>query len=348
MRLKRSFLAFSLLCISQFSYANYDSYNGFEYDDSSFSQCCDNRFFVKGEFLYWKADQDGMTYALSVNELDSFGSESRALQQSGKWSPAFRLGAGWAPQTGCWDLAVYWTRFHNKAFTSSSDPFIIGTQLLSISSPFTIGGSGSDAGIPTSRWDLEFDTIELLAGSDISFNRMVLHPYLGVIAARINQTQTINYNDFLDTTFAVHFNAEIREVNDFSGVGPKLGLGGRYEMNYGLDLCGDLATSLLYGHSKHPVTTIVLDDPLGFPNPVTVSEYDRDALLPFVQGKVGLTWNAMCVNRFQVKLGVFYEAQYFWNTSRNQNSATQFVYITDAGYGSLMLHGWTLALDVGF
>ncbi len=67
-----------------------------------------------------------------------------------------------------------------------------------------------------------------------------------------------------------------------------------------------------------------------------------------VQMMLGFDWTGSCFSCFDLKIGVFYELQYFWNTWRNQNSYIQNLYVTDAGYSDLMLQGITLKAFVEF
>jgi len=343
---------FFLMCMANTSYSECESsvaplYNIENCHEYTSQKPC-TVFFLDGELVYWRPDQTGMTYALSVSDFGALlGSSNTELHQTSEWNPGFRLGAGW--EQSCYDVGVYWTHFQQTARTTSSDPIIIGTQLLSPTSPFTIGGSGVGGGQPHSKWNLKFDVIELILGSQYKLsNNFLLRPYLGVIGGRIDQTQKINYDHFFDTNLTIFFDAEIQQKNDFCGIGPKFGFGGHYLMNCGLGLVGDIAGSFMYGNGKSPVTTIILNDPLSFPFPESEIKYKQRKIVPILQGKLGVTSCAYITHKLQVNLGILYEAQYLWGTWRYQNSSIQSIFLADAGYGNLMIQGLTLTLNIGY
>lgn len=309
--------------------------------------------FISGELLYWRPAQDGMTYSLSTNALSlPFGSKNRAHQQRSDWNAGFRVGAGVNLVSTPCDLSVSWTQFHHTMHGTNSKPNIIATQLLGLSqnnSPFVVGGSDQGAGNAHSTWDLDLDLIELIYGYQLCFNKKYqLRPYLGVIGGWINQTQAIHYNNFLDTTNDVLFDANIKQTNDLQGVGPKLGIQGSLSFGYGLGMMGNLGVGFLYGKAHNPVKYHIPNDPIGFPEPNVKIRYQQNRVIPQLQAQAGLTWGTNFVKHFRIDLSALYEVQYFWGTWRNQNSANQNLYTADAGYGNLMMQGGTFQVKFSF
>ncbi|MBY0529013.1 MAG: hypothetical protein K2P51_02355 [Rhabdochlamydiaceae bacterium] len=308
-----------------------------------------NAIFISGELLLWKPNQTGMTYCLSVSEFTSpLGKKNKEIHQASQWATGFRVGTGAVFIGAPCDISFYWTRFHNTSHGSSSKPFIIGSQLLGIGNAFPVGGSGVGGGKPHSTWDLDFDTAELDFGYRLCFNeRYLLRPYFGVTAGWINQLQSIKYPNFLGTNNVV-FSAKIKQTNDFNGVGPKLGLQGNMAMGAGFGIMGNFAASFFYGTAHNPVKYDINGDLADFPVPQSKVTYRQHRIIPALQAQVGLTWGIVCTKHFTIDLAALYEAQYFFGTWRNQNSAIQNFYIADAGYGNLMLQGGTWQLKLTF
>ncbi len=309
--------------------------------------------FVNGELLYWRPDQNGMTYCLSTDELgEPFGSKNKEHHQRSDWSAGFRVGAGVDIVSTPSDLSINWTRFHHDMHGTTSKPIIFGTQLLGLSqnnNPLALGGSGVDAGNAHSNWDLDLDLIELIYAYHLCFNKEYqLRPYVGVIGGWINQLQSIHYNNFLDTTNQVLFDAKIKQTNNLYGAGPKLGLQGSFAFGWGFGITGNLAAGFLYGKAHNLVKFHVPNDPMGFPQSKIAINYRQNRIIPQVQAQVGITWGSSFVKHFRIDLSALYEVQYFWGTWRNQNSAIQNLYIADAGYGNLMLQGGTFQLKLSF
>lgn len=351
MRLIQKISILCFACTLGTSYADYVTLECVQPECCASEQCCsDNSFYVSGDYLYWKPTQGGMTYALSIDSIATgpIGSDNSEIQQKSKWGQGFRVGVGVDLPMNQADVRVTWTHFNHTAHSSNDDPFILGTQLLGPVNPFTLGGSGSAAGNAESEWKLRLDTIEFNLAYQFSSGVVELQPYVGVAATRIHQNQTINYNNFLDTTNGVFLDATITQKNNFEGVGPKFGIEGGWTLGQGFGIMGNLGAAFYYGNSKNPVESLVVNDPIGFPNPDYTVNYSKHRLIPAFQGQVGITWSLANTNNFAVELSALYEVQYFVGTWRNQNSQIQSLYIADAGYDNLMLNGFTGRLEIKF
>ncbi len=340
MKLLKHLTVASLVCATSASYAVYGP--------------CDEKkphiaAFVSGEFLYWRPDQAGMTYSVSVENplLIITGSKNKEVHQTSDWGPGFRVGAGVNFIKAPCDVSFYWTRFHHHAHSTNSDPYIVGMQVVGVNNAFVFGGSDNDAGKAHSAWKLNMDLLELDLGYRLCFNkRYMLRPYLGVTGGWINQLQAIKYNHFFD--FNTFIDAKIDQTNDFHGIGPKIGINGQFSVGWGFGIFGNFAASFFYGEANNPVTVKVSGDPTLFPLPKYTVKYHQNRIIPALQGQLGLKWGVMCAKHFSIDLSALYEAQYFWGTWRNQNSTTQNIFLYDAGYGNLMLQGGTWELKLTF
>lgn len=321
-------------------------------------ECEKNRFFLDGELLYWKPNQTGMSYCLISNELTQaiLGSTNQDRQQNTKWDLGFRVGAGVRIADVHCDLSAYWTHFHHTVDgATTTNEFILGTQLF-LGSFLPIGGGGvaqisggTPAGSATSQWKLHIDLIECDFGYLICFDeRFSLHPYLGVEGGWINQKQTIVYNQFFDPNNLAFFDSTITQTNHFQGIGPKLGVDGDFILGCGFGVMGNLSAMLLYGSSHNPTDYHVVGDPLAFPFSDFSIQFQQHRLLPAAQAQIGLNWGKDCFEYFVLYLNAIYEVQYFWNTWRNQSSAIQSIAVPDAGYGNLMLQGFTGQVQLAF
>lgn len=346
MKLLRKLCALTFVCALNITFA--------DCEHSCYDSCesqSQNSYSVTAEYLYWHPAQAGMTYGLSVENIVAgpLGAKNKEIQQKSDWGSGFRLGIGADRCHSPCDLSLIWTSFHHTAHSSNDDPFILGTQLLGPINPFTLGGSGSGAGDAESNWNLGLDILELDAAYQISScDCYSFRPYLGIAAVRINQTQKIKYNNFLDTTNAVFFNATIKQKNDFQGIGPKLGIQGDVAVGRGFGIIGNLAASFYYGLAKSPVKSHVSNDPVGFPVPDYAVDYKKLRVIPAFQGQIGITWAALCRKCFDIELAAIYEVQCFLGTWRNQSSQIQNLYIADAGHENLTLNGFTGRLSIRY
>jgi len=323
------------------------------------------RLFFDGEILYWKPDQEGMTYCLVTDELTDviLGPNSSERDQHTNWHPGFRVGTGFrfAQQHG--DVSVYWTHFqHTMTGFTVTDDLILGTKLflgdfapiglfahLGGGGVLRLGASGASGGVASSQWKLRLNLIECDFGFQICFdNRFSLHPYLGVKGGWINQQQLVRYDHFFDPNNNLFFNTTILSKNNFSGVGPELGIDGNFSIGYGFGLMGLFSGAFLYGSADSPVDYHIENDPIVFPFPDFSVDYQQQQFVPAIQAQIGLNWGKECFEYFLFYLNIAYEVQYFWNTWRNQGAAIQSIAVPDSGYGNLMLHGVTGEVQFAF
>lgn len=318
----------------------------------------ETRFFLDGEFLYWKPDQTGMTYCL-LEETNTFNflfaPTNREQQQQADWGIGFRVGAGIDMDMVHADIAGYWTHFqHTMHSITRTDDFIFGTQIF-FGNGFSLGGGGLERLVGTpggparSHWQFQLDLAEIDFGYWICFNKWFsLHPYLGVEGGWIDQKQIIHYDQFFDTTINTFFNAVITQKNHFEGVGPACGLDGTFHFGSGFGLIGKLAACFLYGSSHSPVDLHISGNSSFSSLPDLSVHYAQHRLMPSVRSQVGFNWEKRSQKRLSLFFSAAYEIQYFWETWRNQNSFIQNIAISDSGYGDLAIHGFTGQVQVSF
>lgn len=308
---------------------------------SALDGCCGS-IFGTADYLFWGAEQSGMTWAIAVNDLETFPS-SRIQDELGQkfdWSSGFRLGLGYESACKGYDAALYWTRFHHRTKAVRTAPIIIATELLGLAD-FVVGGTGF-GGPGTSQWKLAFDMVDFNLGYWLCHCRFFFHPYIGVKGGWIDQSQEIGYHQFQNLSSLTFLDSRVTEVNNFRGVGPKFGFDLAYCVGCGFSILGDMATSLLYGRLNSPTTTEVALDVAPQISGTRVFNYHAHKLVPAMQMLVGFNWETCWCRCWSLAVGVAYEAQYFWNVWRDQNSLIQNVYITDAGHGDLMFQGLTV------
>ena len=69
------------------------------------------------DFLYWRAENPGFTFAYEQTSPTLSGAEfdianiGSVLRLDAKWDPGFRLGAGWNSDFDRWDVFADWTWF---------------------------------------------------------------------------------------------------------------------------------------------------------------------------------------------------------------------------------------------
>lgn len=303
-----------------------------------------SRLFTGIEYLYWSVSQVNMPYAVTIEDVNKFAN-FKEIQQQHHWASGFRLTVG---TQFCYsaDMTLAWTRFHSKFHDSESSKTVIATELLAPNIGFIIGGA--DAGGPaSSKWTLDFDTIDWDFGMPFFYKEVLrVFPFIGLKGILLHQQQNIIYENFLDTNIEARVFASIVEKNDFNGVGPKLGFSVSYLLASKWFLDGVFASSLLYGQQLSPSIS-------SYSEPEIALSYsskfhtEKWRLVPSLQCYLGLSWHN-CICHIPFMLGLGYEAQFFWDVWRTQNSIIQQIFVTDASYGALMFQGITAAFRMYF
>lgn len=162
----------------------------------SFDESCDN-FNFHVDFLYWKANEDGLEYGTKIIASPLIGESSNAnmklLDPHFNWDPGFCLGAAYNfSALDGWTLQANWTHIHNHAHGNSSAEGIesqVG-DVNTIISPWVnlLFELRSGASHATAHWLLKYDTIDLdLEKSVCLNNRFLLTPFFGLRGAWIDQ-----------------------------------------------------------------------------------------------------------------------------------------------------------------
>ncbi len=302
-------------------------------------------FSIGVEYLYWNVLQSSMSYATTVDSVPALNNPTIVTQPQ-DWTSGFRLTA--AKEIKC-DLntSFSWTRVHNSVKGSVSNPFIIATEIFS-PGPGGIGIGGNGVGGPaSSQWNCNFDMLDLNftcpGFEDFAYS---ICPLVGVKGGRIYQNQFITYDNFVDTNTGVFFNATVNEKNNLWCVGPKIGFNSAYELGNGLSFLGNFSTSFLYGRLFSSTNTQIVEP--GVPSVDTTLTNIKRRIMPQFQLLLGLNWDTCLCDCYEASIGVGYEVQYFFHTWRISNSSIQNFYVTNTGFGDLMLHGLTANLSVRF
>ncbi|MBS0615763.1 MAG: hypothetical protein JSR58_04340 [Verrucomicrobia bacterium] len=198
-------------------------------------------FTIVGDFLYWRADEDGLTYA-----LDDDNNKAKGLDPDFEWKPGYRAGVGFQfNRDDNWDMMFIWTGLNSHAEDSKTinqDSF--GEDRLSPRwVPSLLGTAATHASVD---WKLKYNTIDWYMGRDFFVGKkLTFHPIAGIRGAWISQDYDVHYrSQFANSGFAsTSFDAD----TSFKGVGMRAGIDIKYHVNNNFGLCGNLAGAFFYG-----------------------------------------------------------------------------------------------------
>lgn len=300
--------------------------------------CCDEgEFVIEVAGLYWKANQDGMEFAVR-NEVASSSYQgtlvdAEYLNPDFKWDWGFKVGIGYNSMHDGWDLNLLWTHYHGKAHNNVDADTEDNEALLPLWSAYAMPTPGATQGILfatsiNSHWRLKLDVIDLELGKEFwTSKHLSLRPHIGLRGAIVDQHYQIDhFGGSWGTNFSgSNYTNEVELKNEFKGVGVRGGLNTEWVLSCGCGPCpsqwslfGNVALSLLYGRYE-----------------VDHDEYNRLAVNPFTRTDVldtedhfhaaraiadlalGIQWSTLFQdNNYGFDLALAWEQHIFWNQNQ--------------------------------
>lgn len=344
---------------------------------------CNGDFMITVAGLYWRAEQDGMEYAIQ-NSVDSFTSLSNsnnlidATYRSPKssWEGGIRVAIGYASPCDGWDINLTWTYFDGQA--SSHDQVELNhinniqenEVLLPLWSAFHGGQESFAFGIVTAadiqtNWDAEFHILDLELGRNYWTSKyLTMRPFIALRYVNIEQDYNLlqlggSWSSLVEDSLS----DEVKLDNDFRAIGPRAGFDLNWHFGCGWSLYSEFAASLVYGrfsldHDESVRQTVspfskgkVLDTSYRF--------HASRAILDIVFGLQYATLVCDCKYGITVQLGweqhMFFHQNQMWRVNRIGTDFVLTPFRSNSGEndfqqrrGTLSTHGWTLSFKFDF
>lgn len=298
-------------------------------------QISGENWFFTGDMLWWHADEGGMDYA-QVFQNTPGSSPSNSVENrklNFKWDYGFRTGIGTRFHHDQWDLLLNftWFRTDNSAVTSLHHQAFITP--LAMMPPLS-------ASQVKAHWNLHFYDFALNLGRPYFISSSVaVHPYFGINVPFISQTRRSQAEVFSPFVGELHS----KDKNDFWGIGPDIGMEGKWFIASGFHLFGSACGALLWGdfdvrHKESSPTFAAQRFDL---------KLNTHQVVPMTQFQLGLGYETNIYhNHYHISVSARYEYQYWWQ----QNQMPLFVSSSSLKYQryaeDLQLQGITV--DVRF
>lgn len=262
------------------------------------------------DLLYWQVRESGADNWGQLATKTGSHTQYTVLDAPFDWNTGIRLGIGHTFNQGHSDARFEYTHYQASATSQAS-----GTVISAFDGNyFANNTNGAALDLPYSsaniRYQLFYDTIDLTLGQHYQVDTALsFHPYLGIKLATINQNIYSNWRDPIPATDFTTATENLK--NNFSGVGPSVGVDSNWSLYkgaaYSLDLIGNLVTGLLYGHTT-------LSDIYANNKPVNIIVYNTsiNGASPMIGGIMGLQWHSQLA-KSDISLSVGYEAQIWFN-----------------------------------
>lgn len=198
-------------------------------------------FFIEAAGLYWKAEEEGLGYAVESHVADNLASAS-IKNPDFDWDFGFKFGLGYRVAHDLWETELLFTSLQTHTDTKKIGGeekifFPVWTTPASMTNPF--------ADTVIMHWRLHLGLLDaLLYRTFQATAHLKLIPQVAVRTAWIRQKFNLHY---LGGSFAPNDNRLLRMKNKYWGIGPKVGLTGEWTWGKGWSLYGAGGASLLFG-----------------------------------------------------------------------------------------------------
>jgi hypothetical protein len=264
---------------------------GNNYYDGSYGDCYANSNWNLGvEFLYWKAQVDGLPISRvvsrseHVNEIcvggntvefiDSQAVHYRNRHLNYKWKPGFRLTLDYKQPDCVWDLTTAWTWLYSNAHAgqwinngscSSSSSSGSTRESLSLESVWSSGlnlpydqykHDDVVAASVRGRSSMNYNTLEFGVGHIYNAcDCFVLRPHLDLKVAWIHHRLSISQHRQVDADFGSQnlmgsFSECMSAKRKFTGYGPQFGFDASWDLGSGWNLFGKASAAILYARPR--------------------------------------------------------------------------------------------------
>ncbi len=337
---------------------------------------CNGDFEIKIAGIYWKAEQEGLAYAIrnEVATLTPFGTpdmvnlvDATLLSPKFGWDFGFKFGLGYTMSCDGWDIGAVWTSLHDSAqghveSTLSDNDTLIPLWTATQAQMTEDGGSLFATDIQT-LWKLELNLIDIELGRKFWTSKYLsLRPVVGLRIAQMDQDFDITHQG--GSWRDIFANQQLKGVtkldNDFKGVGLRSGLDTVWNVGCGFSFYGDLAISIIYGKFHVENNETVRNSTAPFSkSSIAETEESFRASRSILDLAAGIQWETMlCECSYGLTLSLGWEQHHFFN----QNQLWKIKrfgglnFMIDSGEnlllsqskGSLTTEGWTLAAKFAF
>ncbi|MCP5509432.1 MAG: MOMP family protein [Chlamydiales bacterium] len=285
-----------------------------------------NNWFITVDVLYWKPGVGGTEFAYSDNNpAIQYPVKGRTKEIDFSWDWGARVGLGYNFCHDGWDLYAMYTYFSNGSSSSVSGG--CNSAVMPLRGGICTGADNQTAQAffaqsAKSQFDFDFDSIDLNLGRNYFVSKYLsFRPFFGVKTAWIDLDQETRFcggsgsTTFcgLDVAGLGPNSVKINEDSDFWGIGPEVGMNGKWHLAKGFSFFADALGALLYGYfdvdHREKFT--------GTPYPRIKLSGNVHKMVPTAQLFAGVGYDVFfdCDKQhFGVRVG--YDCQYWWRANQ--------------------------------
>lgn len=216
------------------------------------------------------------------------------------------------------DLSLGWTHF-GRVGDEASEEHAVSNLTIPLFPPFPVI-SFEHARIDTdNRADFKYDGVDLDLGQRINIgNYFSAHLVTGVRFANLQQKFNTHYHIEDTTTPTAIVTLDVNQNSQFKGVGPQVGIDGRFCLGYGMGLDFGATVSSIVGRVNSAATltedtTEVTDDNIT----LNLNQDKKTRVIPAFDGYLAAdyTYNFNNCSRSSIVFQLGYKVIHYWNVT---------------------------------
>jgi hypothetical protein len=294
--------------------------------------------YLTADFIWWKAQQDGVTFAYTgySGDQDVDTSKGSELEPHFKYEPGFKVGLGVLCGHDNWDIfAQYtWLNVPKHATKKSSDSDNLYSTLQNHH------GSDEDALLSTTgEWGFKMNVLDLEMGRNFWISkRLTLRPHIGMKFSWLKQDWDVSSTDLHNDEIGSH--THDFDLSEF-GVGVRGGVNTAFYLWNKWSIFGDLDVTALWNDFKSSrKDTHTLDDVTSTPLNI---HYHPFTVTTVLEMALGLRFETIfSKGRYMYMLQAGWEEQIWFNQG-------QFINLSSPNaIGNLTMEGLTIKTGFWF
>lgn len=326
---------------------------------SSLRLFADVQYWVDASFTYWYAKEDGLNSAESAQVDGSattvFASHPAVFQQSFGYHPGFKVGIGLSSGYD-WMLSGEYTYYHGKNSVSRNAPAgSVGVGVWNVDSWYNQKTFYSDQSLTgttlATTWKIMMNMGDLLLSLPFSKNAgFVFVPLGGIRAIGIQQHMNLELTQagisFGGDSFLESQPLSSKNRSNSWGIGPRLGVDGRFNLPMGFNLDGLIGATLFFykftkvEHKEEAASTY-------YDAPASI-KMSYDSVRPEIDLSLGFGWGMDICKKQRIDLVFSYDFSYFWGQNMMRYLVDECFAGTSAGSLDLYFQGLTFRASYGF
>lgn len=276
--------------------------------------CCWGNGFIGADLLYWRVYESGLDTCIPSQVCDTVQPDGKVISRftgkshdlDFKWEPGFRIRAGYELPDSPWVIETSWAHLHSHACRRET------------------------------RWNINFDVIDLIAGYGCELNcQCILRPFFGLRGTKIHQR--LHIGEFASSISSSIADDQIiagkKSKEKLTGLGPLIGLEADWNIGCGFSFYASASISRLYGHFNIRLTEF--DEFIDTVNFCKIRKR-LHANLAVNDAELGIRWQRCLCGDTQLFLGLGLEHHCYFDYNRFCN------------YGDLSFDGLTFSAGVEF